>query len=199
MKNFLTIVLSVFVLHFLAASAVAQPYFSGNIGIVSLSDSDIDDGVDTGEMSYDVGIGLLAAVGARLSDNLRLEGEIGYRANDLDKLTVDGLGTAKIDGDITALSLMGNMFVDFMPNEFFSPFVGFGLGFANVEGDIDGFGSEDDDVFAYQVAVGGTYAANKQVSLDVQYRYFATEDPDFEGLESEYQSHNVLVGLRFNF
>ncbi|MCP3175474.1 hypothetical protein MJO47_00010 [Desulfuromonas sp. KJ2020] len=71
MKNFLTIVLSVFVLHFLAASAMAQPYFSGNIGIVSLSDSDIDDGVDTGEMSYDAGFGLLAAVGARLSDNLR--------------------------------------------------------------------------------------------------------------------------------
>ncbi|MDW7644266.1 MAG: porin family protein [Desulfuromonadales bacterium] len=199
MKNFLTIVLSVFVLHFLAVSAMAQPYFSGSIGIVSLMDSDFNAGADTGEISYDAGVGLLAAVGGRVSDNLRFEGEIGYRANDLDKGTIDGLGTAKINGDITALSLMGNMYVDFMPHEFFSPFVGFGLGFANVELDFDGAGSEDDDVFAYQVAIGGTYAANKQVSLDVQYRYFATDDPDFEGLESEYQSHNVLVGLRFNF
>jgi opacity protein-like surface antigen len=36
-------------------------------------------------------------------------------------------------------------------------------------------------------------------TLDLQYRYFATADPDFDGTEAEYQTHNFFAGLRFDF
>jgi opacity protein-like surface antigen len=46
------------------------------------------------------------------------------------------------------------------------------------------------------------------VTLDLQYRFYATDDPEFEvndpdlgkiTFESEYMTHNVMAGLRFNF
>jgi len=198
MKNFLAIVLCVFTLCLLSAPVLAQPYISVNGGIVTLSDSDLE-GAAHGEMSFDAGFGVLAALGVKVTENSRIEAEIGYRGNDIDKVKIDGVPKPGVSGDVTTLSLMGNMFYDFMPDEFFSPFIGVGFGLANIEGDIDGFHRERDNVFAYQAAIGGTYAANRQVSLDVQYRFFATDDANLDGLEAEYQSHNVLVGLRFNF
>ena len=70
---------------------------------------------------------------------------------------------------------------------------------SDIEADIDLVGTEDDTVFAYQIAAGGSLAVNDRLSIDVQYRYFATEDPNFDGLKAEYATHNLFFGLRFNF
>jgi len=43
------------------------------------------------------------------------------------------------------------------------------------------------------------YAMNENVTLDLQYRYFATEDPEFGVVDAEYATHNVYFGLRYNF
>jgi len=59
--------------------------------------------------------------------------------------------------------------------------------------------SVDDTVFAYQVGTGVSFAVNEKVSLDLNYRYFATSDPNFEGIETEYSSHNVYAGIRVSF
>jgi len=48
---------------------------------------------------------------------------------------------------------------------------------------LDLIGSEDDTVFAYQIGAGAGYAVNKNITIDLKYRYFATEDPDFEGIK----------------
>ena len=64
---------------------------------------------------------------------------------------------------------------------------------------MDLVGNEDDTVFAYQLAAGGSLTINKNLSVDLQYRYFATADPDFDGLEAEYNTHNLIFGLRFTF
>jgi len=42
-------------------------------------------------------------------------------------------------------------------------------------------------------------ALNKQLTLDVSYKFFATTDPEFDGAEAEYNSHNINVGLRIYF
>ena len=33
----------------------------------------------------------------------------------------------------------------------------------------------------------------------IKYRYFATSDPEFDGTEVEYASHNIYAGIRLNF
>ncbi len=191
---FLSVFLTVFSLQ-----AVADVYYAGNMGVVAVSDSDLDDGADSGEMSFDDGFAATGAVGAMVGSHSRIELELGYRENDLDKLSVAGSDSVDRHGDLRAISLMGNIYYDFLTDSTFRPFVGIGLGAANVEADSDRIGDEDDNVFAYQLAAGGSLALSDNLNIDIQYRYFGTEDPDFSGVEAEYNTHNVFFGLRLQF
>ena len=54
-------------------------------------------------------------------------------------------------------------------------------------------------MFAWQVGAGIGYALTPQLTFDLKYRYFATSDPEFDGTEVEYASHNVYAGIRLHF
>lgn len=199
MKNpAITLIALTMILGLGMSTASAEMYFSGDAGAVWVEDSDIDDGIDTGEISFDTGYGLTAALGHVYGNGFRTEAEFGYRNNDMDELSAFGL-SAPISGDISTISLMVNGFYDFMSDSTMTPFIGAGLGFANIEADIDDFGSDDDNVFAYQLAAGIAFAVNPSLNIDLQYRFFGTEDPEFDVLEAEYTTHNVMIGFRQNF
>ena len=90
MKKVLLILLSfaVFV-GFSASTAFAGVYLSGNMGSVFLDDANIDGGSNSGELAFDSGIVTTFAVGTTISSAWRVEGEFGYRKNDLDKMDFD--------------------------------------------------------------------------------------------------------------
>ena len=199
MKKILACFLTFIVTGFGVSASFADSYISGNLGAVILNDSDIDDGPLSGEFTFDTGVGFVGALGSSLQNDGRVEVELGYRKNDFDETKIDGLGKADIDGDITSLSLMGNAYYDISTEGSFSPYIGAGLGFANIEADLDDVGDEDDTVFAYQFILGGSFASSETLSVDLQYRYFATDDPEFDGLDAEYSTHNVMIGLRRSF
>lgn len=159
-----------------ATSAMAKPYFSVGGMWVDLRDAD--------GQSFDNGWGAFAAVGKQF-ELFRLEGEAAYRTND-----IDGIG----GGEVEAMSGMLNGYLDFDMLQF-RPFVGVGLGMANIDLD-SGFLNDDDNVFAYQGIVGLAFDVH-QVGLDVGYRYFATEDPKFSGIKGEYETHNLYLAVRF--
>ncbi len=107
-------------------------------------------------------------------------------------------------GIISLVTLNG--YYDFVNESAFTRFISAGLGCAKVEVNdfnIPGSGlpseNDDDTVFAYQIGADVAYAVSEKVSLDVKYRYFATSDPDFDGTEVEYSSHNIYAGIRVNF
>jgi len=207
----------------LAGSTVAgaAPYVSINVGSVWVEDSDYSDSGtysdgytfrDSGEFSFDTGFGMTAAFGNAFDSGFRLELEFGYKVNDYDEAEgtyseYDRQGfqdysedySDRLSGDIMTSSFMFNGFYDFTPRSPVSPFIGAGIGFANIESDFDYYGSEDDNVFAYQLAAGVAFALNQNFKVDVQYRFFGTEDPDFYSLETEYTTHNLMVGLRSSF
>jgi opacity protein-like surface antigen len=199
MKNILVCFLTFVVTGFGVSTSFAGTYISGNLGAVIVEDSDFDAGPLSGEFTFDTGFGFVAALGSSFQNGGRVEAELGYRKNDFDEVKFDGIGKADIDGDISALSGMGNAYYDFSTKGSFSPFIGAGLGFANIEVDLDGASSEDDTVFAYQFILGGSFASSETLSVDLQYRYFATDDPEFDGVDAEYSTHNFMIGLRQSF
>jgi len=166
------------------ASATAAPYVSGNFGLVAVSDSTLS-GNNSGELSFDQGFGFIAAIGNNF-EGLRGEAEVAYRTNDME---------SPASGDMSSLAFMGNLLVDLPLSESVRPFLGAGIGLANI--DVDG--DEDDTVFAYQAIAGLGFPLTHVTTLDLQYRYFATEDPNFDGTEAEYQTHSFFAGLRFDF
>jgi OmpA-OmpF porin, OOP family len=190
--------LSLLVLALVAAMGVpahaAEGYFSGTVGIVALMDSEINDGA--GELSFDLSFGILGAFGHYYDNGLRSEIELGFRRNDLDKIKINGW-TYRADGEITALSLMFNLYYDFARDNGFSPFIGLGIGGANIF--LNEWDSDHANVLAYQAAIGGSIAASKELHIDLQYRFFGTTDPDFGEVEMQYMSHNLLVSLRKSF
>lgn len=169
---------------------------------VSVQDADVKSpSVPAGvEASFDGGWGVAAAVGYRLRPAVRLEGELSYRANDLDELSGGGLAMP-VDGDLTAMSGMLNGYLDVFPEATVHPYLGVGLGVARLTADSAGLGADDesDTVFAYQGMLGLSGRIGPTLTLFGGYRYFATGDPTFDGVESEYRTHNVEVGLRVGF
>ena len=178
---------------------------------------DIESQNNTG---YSVGGGLGYAFG----NGLRLDGEIAYRRNSVDRLEVrsdGGLGrslgspvplngfTLDSTGSDSSLSFLVNGWYDFRNATKFTPYIGAGIGVAKISLNkvaLSGFTLVDDDdvVFAYQLGGGVAYALSPRVSLTLDYRFVATTDPsftDFEGVsfESEYRSHSILFGLRVGF
>ncbi len=112
----------------------------------------------------------------------------------------EGVGTS-VDGEIEATTVMANVYFDvwFGPQRRWALYLGGGAGAAYLDASFDVLGSEDDTVFAYQGSTGISFAATQNVVLSLGYQYLATEDPDFGGVDAEYQTHNAVVGARFLF
>jgi OOP family OmpA-OmpF porin len=169
------------------------------------------------------GYAVLGFAGYNFAGFLRLEGELGYRRHDVKSLAVvndGGLG-AKIGigslsgasahpaGHVSAASLMVNGLFNILPSSRISPYIGGGIGAANmtlnkfaVAGTTIASGS--DGRLAGQGIVGVGGKINEHVSLALDYRYFLTLDPTFKDasgapFRSHYRTHNVLLGVVYRF
>lgn len=158
----------------------------------------------SGDMSYDVGFTINGVGGYELGNGLRFEGEIVYKASGTDKLTGNNVGV-KVNSDVWSIGGMANAYYDFRTGTVVTPYIGVGIGFANVNvgtGNVNGFTvytSSDDTVFAYQAAVGLGFQLNRNLTLDVGYRYYATTDVKYQLATAEFGSSNVTAGLRYRF
>jgi opacity protein-like surface antigen len=207
-KNLL--IIFVFVLAFHLSTPVYSAeglYVSGNFGFAMASDSDLTDSTVPGvtvNTEFDTGPALGAALGYDFN-RFRVEGEISYQKNDVDKIGALGV-FFDATGDATAISFLINGYFDFVNSSAFTPYISAGLGYAQVEFNdlsISGSGfpgsSDDDSVFAYQIGIGVGYALSEKVTIDVKYRYFGTEDSEYGTTKAEFASNNILFGVRVNF
>ncbi|WP_247872447.1 OmpA family protein [Azospirillum sp. TSO35-2] len=145
----------------------------------------------------DVSAGYATAMG------LRAELEFAWRwRNSVDRTssstpTLNGLG-----GKTSSMAFMGNLLYDINVGLPITPYIGLGAGVAGVKKSLNG-ASDRDWVFAYQGIIGASYAVTDNVALTLDYRYFATVDPEFElgpvTSKSEYHNHTILAGLRYTF
>jgi outer membrane protein OmpA-like peptidoglycan-associated protein/outer membrane protein W len=140
-------------------------------------------------------------VGYAFSNGFRLEGELAYRNNDFEDS----------DTEVTAKSAMLNLYYDFNRGGRLEPYVGVGVGYANVDPDIAFH--EDDSGFAYQALAGVAIGLTERLDLDIGYRYFRVDDLDFGGTTipdildddlvfkfgGDYIHQAVTVGLRWQF
>ena len=169
-----------------------------------VNDSDLSDPTGTlqalgTELSFDTGFNINGAFGYEYDSGLRVEGELAYRANDFDEVIIGAFGlSAPIEGDIEVFSIMLNGFYDIPLGGSWIPYIGGGIGVGFVRSDLSTFGIETDPVFAYQVGAGIGYEITPSIIVALDYRFFATTDPEFNtGIEAEYSSHNVGLNLRF--
>jgi outer membrane protein OmpA-like peptidoglycan-associated protein len=184
--------------------AHAQWYVGVDAGASLLEDSKVKGNNTQFKTSSDIGWLAQGQVGYAFGP-WKVEGELSFRDNGVDKVSA-GNG----HGSTTALATMANGVYEFLPDSRWHPFVGVGIGAANVDaGTVSRNGTNvyqgDDWQFAYQGFAGVGYDISRNVALKAQYRYFATLDydtkttPGNQGLTNEYHDHALLFGFTYKF
>jgi OOP family OmpA-OmpF porin len=180
--------------------AADGPYLSLGSGVGFLNDLDDSDGFTT---EFWPGPILSAAAGYKWN-LVRFEGEVFYGYFLVDDVSGPNgsrsrpstpcllCGVSDANGDLTALAVMANAYVDLDLTEKTSLYIGGGVGGARVSadyhfdvtvvglpaGEID-FVDDEDQVLAYQAKLGLLFDLSEQSEIYLGYRYFATEDPSF--------------------
>ena len=140
--------------------------------------------------------------GYDFGNNFRLESTFGYRGGDLGDITdsngIPATGLASInpgEGDLQIWDAMVNLLFDVPSAGRVTPYIGAGVGLANVKADVaslavtdgvstfatNGF-SDSDTSFAYQALVGLGLAVTENLTFDLGYKWFNVDDLDFDCL-----------------
>jgi len=189
------------------ANATEGGYIGIQSGAAQAADADGASSTNTWTTEYDLGFTIGAVAGYDFG-HLRFEGEFAYQKNGFDRSSSLGPGLpggSYLGGDLKTLSGLANVIFEFENESSITPFIGAGIGIANLEVDnlrspvFPGSTNADDTVFAYQFIAGISIAVSERIALDLSYRYLATEDPDLHIRSYEYASHNVLLGIRVYF
>jgi opacity protein-like surface antigen len=189
----------------LASPASAKFYVFGNVSWASLEDTEVQQGTaPAGTMENESGWAFTGGIGYIIGPKMRSELEIGYRSNDVERLTVPAFGVpaGAATGDVSVFSGMVSAYYDIVTWGPVTPYLGAGVGFGNIDLDITSAGvnsQRSDTAFAYQGMAGIRYALTSSLDLKLGYRYFALLDPQIGSTESEYATHNVELGVAFKF
>jgi len=189
----------------LSAPAHAENFYGklfGGVGFEQDQDfSGVIAGVDSGAgtLETDTGYVVGGAIGYSIIDNIAVEAEIAYRANEIEGGFVNGSAFTAND-DLESLSFMGNVVYTAPSFAGFTPYIGGGAGAAGIRFSETG---DRDYVFAYQGFAGVSYPVTEIVSAGVEYRYFGTDEADIAGtlgaVTTDYDAHNINLVLSARF
>ena len=155
------------------------------------------------DVEFDTGWAALATMGYAFENTgWRVEGEFGYRHNN-----VDAVGGLPTDGELTSMTLMANVLYDFKLMDRLTLSVGAGAGAEHSTFD-DGVIDQDEDYnFAYQGIAGLSYAMSPRMDLTLNYRYLRTDESSYHGAHlahtdyyalDEGEKQTLTIGLRYD-
>ena len=183
------------------ASNEAGPYFTFTGSIDTFEDMTLTNvnsslGVRP-SMGRETGLGFNHSIGYQFRNSFSTELEFSYKGGDFQPGTENPEG---LDGDMTTKSFLVNGMYSFNIREFYTPYVGYGIGFAFHEATIGEKGDDGNTTLAYQFKAGVDMEFSRKLSLLLGYRYFTTNNPDFYGyFTAESSSHGIEAGLKFHF
>ena len=173
------------------------PYFTLTGSIDTFEDMALRS-VDPSVASKNIGagfedtvLGLNHAIGYQFKNSFSTELEFSYKGRDF---------RGAVDGDITSKSFIANGIYSFNIREFYTPYVGYGIGYTFHEANIQGYGDRTDMTLAHQLKIGVDMEFTRRLSLLVGYRYFTSNSPEFKGyFSAESSSHGIEAGVKFYF
>ncbi|MEO1717971.1 MAG: outer membrane beta-barrel protein [Planctomycetota bacterium] len=151
-------------------------------------------GGDDVELRSDIGGGWYAAAGIRLGPGpkpwsegmgFRLEAEVAQRFFSTDGLFRDDVQLRDLDGDLQVTTIMGNVLFDITVGDL-RGYSGIGLGYADVEADVNGF-TDSDSGFAIQLPIGFETQLVPHVWLDTGVRFLYIPNLDSMSDLDEYR------------
>jgi opacity protein-like surface antigen len=177
-------------------------YFGGIAGMSLRPDTTLSSpSLGSQIMDFDMGYTFGGFVGYDFGNNLRLEGEISYRENEI--RTGGG-----VDPQAGTSSIMLNGFYGGIPFlKSFEVYFGGGLGVATAQLQTFSLSQSIDvneTVFAYQLEVGIDWNYNPKATFSLGYRFFDTADPEFvlpagQRVRMDLENHEFILKMRYLF
>lgn len=116
-----------------AGAAQAQNWYaSGSAGLVRLDKTDDTSVTPSETAKFGTGYALQGAIGYSFDSGLRTELEVSYLDSDIKNVTTAGTTTAVLGGDVDVFAGHAAAYYDFAVGSF-APYLGGGLGVANVD------------------------------------------------------------------
>ncbi len=191
------LLLTVIVIGIFAAPSLAQavtPYVSANVGLGFPANSSNSHGY---VISYKTSVPFGGAVGLK-GDGYRVEAALSYVNNHFDQV----YGRSYNDS-YSNFSYMANAYYDYAINDStVTPYVMGGIGGVSISPhglDLNNYTTKS--LFAWQIGAGIGVNVDKNVVVDLGYRYFKPSNyhNDITGSITTFASSNILLGVRYNF
>ena len=193
----LVITIAFFFLALPAHAVTEGPYFTLTGSIDTFEEmalSSVDSSLANTNISAgfeDTGLGFNHSIGYQFKNSFSAELEFSYKGRDF---------RGAVDGDMTSKSFIANGIYSFNIREFYTPYVGYGIGYTFHEVNIQSYGDRTDTTLAHQLKMGVDMEFSRRLSLRVGYRYFTTNSPTFKQyFSSENSSHGIEAGVKFHF
>ena len=189
------------------AAQAASGYIEGQVGYVSIDDVDtkkytsIEAGSVSASLDYDPVIGYGFEIGIRDFEQYNVL-RVGLAWNrfkaELDSVSIDATGGTEfvpisgLDSEVDVYS--ANFYYDFPVEMAFKPYLGFGIGVADIE-------DAEDKEMAVIGLIGGQYEISEGVNLGIKYQYINIDSFEDE-LGTEYDDASasmISVTLGVNF
>ncbi|MBT5239957.1 MAG: OmpA family protein [Rhodospirillaceae bacterium] len=182
------------------------PYVGFGIGLHQPNDRTFNTGATRSEIEFgDSGVGI-GYFGYDFGDMMRAEIELGFR-----RAGVEDFAGPQAIGSQNQLTALGNILMDVDIDAAITPYLGLGAGLGKTKWEtVTGVGTPtyegSNTKFTWQAIAGFSAPLTEQVNLTVDYRYVQSGKMRFETLPTggtsvdryNPQSHNIMVGLRFN-
>lgn len=173
-------------------------YINGDVGASFLPDLHLNDAASgVRREQFDTRIAAGAALGYDTGDGLRLEFDSLYQNSTLTRLS-----GAAASGHVSSTSLIANATFDLFPQSLITPYVGAGVGFQNVGGQVNALRGRAFKP-AYQAEAGLRDDLTDQVSLFGEYRFGQSESVKLrsatDSTNQHFSDHVLLAGLSYKF
>ena len=133
------------------------------------------------------------SIGYQFKNSFSTELEFSYKGGDFDS-------SGALPGNVNSKSFLVNGIYSFNIREFYTPYIGYGMGFAFHEAKIQDKGNREDMTIAYQLKMGIDMEFSRKLSLLAGYRYFTSNNPKFDGyFTGETTSHGIEAGVKYHF
>lgn len=203
----------------LALSQLANADWYGELSAVNseLNDAALNSSGRSTNTVFDDDTGFSFAIGYQYDNGFRLEGEYLSTENDAQTVTFNGnvFTGNNVTGGIDTSSLFVNAIQAFNHDGAFSPYIGAGIGYTDVQSDI-GYGpvaniTDDDSVFSYQLLAGLDVRFSEKLTGFAEYRYVDVGNVDLDrfgggpgGVQTTTQSGDIdfdayAIGLKYSF
>jgi len=191
----------------------AGPLFRLGVGPSFFQDSRLTQfgGPVSSPVDFETGLAFDAAFGWAFNKYAAVDFETGYIGAKINSVP----GYFSDNSRLYNIPFLVNVTLSYpIPRTILVPYVGAGVGGADMIFDTDSFsdgadtvvGSENDVVFAGQVFAGMRFRLSRNFSFDLGYKYFATSDPTFTYPPDNFnvgfrgvRTHSILFGLVWKF